>query len=84
MKRSKSKPSRRSTKIAVLLLALMLPGLLGGCPDFRDSTVDVVDALTRDVIFGASDPADAVGTATVGILNAALDLFFDQFRSDRF
>ena len=84
MKRSRPKPGRRCTKTAVLVLTLMLPGLLGGCPGFRDSTVDVIDALTRDLIFGASEPADAVGTATVGILNAALDLFFDQFRSDRF
>ncbi|UCG32012.1 MAG: hypothetical protein JSU68_10145 [Phycisphaerales bacterium] len=66
----------------ILALALLLPGLLGGCPEFRNSTVDAIDAATRDFIFGTTEPLDAVGTAGVGIMNAALDLFFDQFRTE--
>lgn len=81
MQRRTSKRSRRMTGTLVLALALMLPGLLGGCPEFRNSTVDAIDAATRDLIFGTTEPLDAVGTATVGMLNAALDLFFDQFRT---
>ena len=45
-------------------LCLLLPMILGGCPDFQDEVVNAVD------------------TAVSGLLNAALNLYFDQFRSN--
>ena len=48
----------------LLALLLLLPILMGGCPEFQD---DVVTAFE---------------TATRGLVNAALELLFDQYRSD--
>ena len=60
----------------------MLPLLMGGCPEFRDSLVSVADSLTRGLIFGTDSPDNLINAASVSIVNAALDLFFDQFRSN--
>jgi len=57
---------RRDHRPAALVIALLLPVLMGGCPEFRDQTVTAVETATR------------------GLLDAALDLFFDQFRPDEF
>lgn len=51
-------------KIALAGLFLLLPGVMGGCPEFRNESIDALETATR------------------GVLDAALDLFFDQFRSD--
>ncbi len=45
-------------------LCVLLPMVMGGCPDFQDEVVNAVD------------------TAVSGLLNAALDLYFDQFRAN--
>ena len=37
---------------------------MGGCPEFRNESLDAVETASR------------------GVLDAALDLFFDTFRSD--
>lgn len=44
-------------------VGLLLPLVLGGCPEFQDEVVNAVD------------------TAVSGLVNAALNLYFDQFRS---
>lgn len=56
--------NRRKNRMAPLVLLVVMPLMMGGCPDFRDESVS------------------AVQTATQGILVAALDLFFDQYRSN--
>jgi hypothetical protein len=56
--------------------------LMGGCPDFQNATVAAVDAATRSLIFTDATGEEAAATAGVGILNAALDLFFEQFLAD--
>lgn len=53
-------PGRR----AALALCLLLPALMGGCPEFRNESVNAIETATR------------------GLFNAALDLYFDQFRTD--
>lgn len=45
-------------------LCLTVPLLMGGCPEFRDESINAIES------------------ATEGIVLAALDLFFDQFRSN--
>lgn len=65
-----------------MALSLFLPGLLGGCPEFRNGTVDAIDTATRGILLGSVQPEDAADTAVRGILNAAFDLLFDQLRAD--
>ncbi len=57
-----SRPNRRSDLCVLGAMCLLLPLILGGCPDFQGEVVNAVD------------------TAVSGLLNAALDLYFDQFR----
>jgi hypothetical protein len=72
------------SRLLVPGLLFLLPLLLaGGCPDFRDSAVDAVDTATRDLIFSRQEPGEVAQTAADTLINAALDLFFDQFRSDQ-
>jgi hypothetical protein len=54
-----------SGRLALAFLGLLLPILMGGCPDFRDESVAAIETATR------------------GVINAGLDLFFEQFTSDQ-
>ncbi len=74
-------PRKTTTRLAVAALCLLIPLLQGGCPDFRNAVVDAVDATTRDVIFGRQDIETSFQSGLESIANAALDLFFDQFRA---
>lgn len=64
LNRPRRSRSRRSNYLALSALCLLLPSLMGGCPEFQDATVDVFENAAR------------------GLLDAALDLFFDQYRTD--
>ncbi len=55
---------------------------MGGCPEFRNSTVDVFDAAAKSVILGDVSGPDAANTAATGIVDAALTMIFDSFRTD--
>ncbi len=66
----------------ILVLLLILPAVMGGCPDFRNGVIDSVDAATRGLLFGSTALDAALGTAAQGIINAALDLLFAQLRVD--
>ena len=68
----------------VLALYALLPALFGGCPELRNSSVDAIDNATRSVVLGDATRVDAADTATTSVLNAVLDLFFEQFRTDQF
>ena len=74
-------PKRAISRFAVFALCLLVPILQGGCPDFRNSVVDAADTTTRDLIFGTQDVGTSIKTGLDSVLNAALDLFFGQFRS---
>jgi hypothetical protein len=54
--------TRRFRMAGGMLLCLILPLLMGGCPEFQSQAVDAFETATRSVI------------------DAAVDLFFDQFR----
>ena len=56
---------RDQLKVPLLLAGscVILPLVLGGCPEFQDQVVNALD------------------TAVSGLVNAALDLYFDQFRT---
>ncbi len=75
--------TRRTAKLpGILALALALPGVAGGCPDFRNAVVDAVDTATRGLIFETTSPEAAIVSAAQSIINAALDLVFDQLRAE--
>ena len=77
------RPSKRTAWTrAVLALSVFLPGLLGGCPEFRNSAVDALHTATRSILFCEAQPPEAAETAARNILTAALDLLFDQLRAN--
>ncbi len=67
----------------LLSLCLLLPFLMGGCPEFRDDIVGVAETATRSAFLGAEDRDTIAFGARTSIVDATIDLFFDQFRSDR-
>ena len=70
------------SRFAVLGLCLLLPTLMGGCPEFRNAAVSAIDNATKSVLISDVESQVAGETATDNILSAALTLFFDQFRTD--
>ncbi len=66
----------------VCVLCLLLPALLGGCPEFRNGSVNAIDTATRSVLLGDTTTDDALDAGTRGVFNAALDLFFEQFLAE--
>lgn len=64
MRSGKYTRKRSRAGLAALALSLFLPFLMGGCPEFRNESVDAIETASR------------------GLLNAGLNLFFDQFRAD--
>ncbi len=63
-------------------LLVLLPAVMGGCPEFRNSSIDTINAATKSVILGDVAQGEAVDSARAGILDAAITLFFEQFRTD--
>ena len=41
--------------VPVCLLCLLIPVMLGGCPEFRDNAVSAVDSFTRSMINSVLD-----------------------------
>ena len=63
-----------------VILCLLLPLLAGGCPDFRNDVVSVVEEATRSLIFASQSPEQVIEIAGTGLLDSVIDLVFDQFR----
>ena len=63
-------------------LCLLLPALLGGCPDYRNDVVGAIETATRSLLITAEDQRVIAETARDSIIDASIDLFFDQFRAD--
>ena len=82
MKPFGQQPRRQTGGIALGALCLLLPCLLGGCPDFRNDVVGVFETATRSIIFDQADTASVTDTAGDSILDATIDLLFDQLRTD--
>lgn len=70
------------SRISMLALALLLPATIAGCPEFRNQVVDATETAVIGIVLADQEPCEAFETAGLGIAGAALDLFFDQFRSD--
>ena len=64
MRKDQRTPRSVVSCFAVFALSLLLPMMMGGCPDFRNQSVTAFETAVR------------------GVLNAGLDLYFDQFRTD--
>ena len=72
----------RRNGLVTLTLILLLPALLGGCPEFRNAAVGSINAATQSVVISDIEQDAAVDSAASGILSAAFDLFFEQFLTD--
>jgi hypothetical protein len=68
--------------VALTSLGLLLPALMGGCPEFRNDLVGTFETVTQSLLIAGQDPPTVIDAARDSILNAALNLFFDQLRSD--
>jgi len=55
---------------------------MGGCPEFRDDVVGVMETATRNVLFGTDAAWTIADAARVSFADAVIDLFFGQLRSD--
>ena len=81
--RSSGQRSRRARNgLALLAICVLLPGLMGGCPTYRNDLVGVLETATHGVLLGTSDRATIVRTARDSFIDATINLIFDQFRSD--
>ena len=75
--------TKRTTRLhGILALLLILPALTTGCQDFRNSAVDAIDAATRGLLLGNTSREAAIESAAYGIMNAALDVLFNQLRAE--
>jgi hypothetical protein len=63
-------------------VSLLLPFLMGGCPEFREDVVGVFETATRTALLSTEDAPTIVNVARVSLVDATIDLFFDQFRGD--
>ena len=63
-------------------LCLLLPLLMGGCPEFRDDVVGVFETATQTALLGTEDEGAIVQAARVSLVGAAIDLLFDSLRSE--
>ncbi len=72
----------RGSKIGrpLLALCLLLPFLMGGCPEFRNDTVSAFETATQAVLFGTEDGITIVNSTRISLLDAGVDLVFDQLR----
>jgi len=73
---------RKKSAVVAGSLVLLAPLTLGGCPEVRNQLVDIAETATRTVIFTDQDPQKTLENVIYGIVDAGIDLVFDQFRSD--
>jgi hypothetical protein len=62
-------------------MAVLLPQLIGGCPEYRNSVVDTAENATF-ALLTCEDPEATLEAAGTDLLSATLTLFFDLFRTD--
>ena len=68
---------------SVIGLCLMLPLLMGGCPEFRDDVVGVFETATRNALLGSEDEWTIAHVVRGSLVDATIDLVFDALRSDQ-
>jgi len=74
--------SMQRPRLLLVGLVGLLPALMGGCPEFRNSLVNLANEATQSVIIGGESQETAWETAVRGALGATIDLLFDQLRDD--
>ena len=79
-----SGPHRSPRLRPLLALCLMVPFLIGGCPEFRDDIVSVFETATESALLGADDQWTITNAVRVSLVDVTIDLFFDQFRTGNF
>ncbi len=75
-------PTRPRARRPLLGLCFLLPLLMGGCPEFRNDIVGVVETATRSALLGTEDTVTIVDTATLSLVDATISLIFSGFRGD--
>ena len=55
MRKDRITPRWTSTGIALVAFGLLLPLVLGGCPEFRNDVVNSIDTATRGIVNAALD-----------------------------
>ena len=71
-----------STRTVLAALFLLLPLLMGGCPEYRDSVVGAIDRATRSVVLTDTEHLVAYETARDSIIDSTIGLFFEQLLSE--
>ena len=82
VKLSGQQPRSMMSGFATIVLCLLLPGLLGGCPSFRNDVVGIFEAAARSVLLDDAGAPDVAETAVSSFIDATIDLAFDQLRTD--
>lgn len=77
-------PHRSPRLRSLLALCLMVPLLIGGCPEFRDDVVSVFETAAQSALLGTDDQWTISNAVRVSLMDATIDVLFDQFRSDDF
>ena len=65
-----------------VVLCLLLPLVMGGCPDYRDDIAGEFETATRTALLGVEDEWTISSAVRGSFVDATIDLLFDQFRSD--
>lgn len=73
--------ARASGRQSALGLFFLLPLLMGGCPEFREEVVSVIEMVARSALLSTQGAQTIADTATTSLLDATIDLLFDQLRT---
>ena len=67
---------------ALLGLCGLVPFMMGGCPEFRDDVVAIFETATRSALLGSDDRLTITNAVRTSLVDATIDLFYDQFLSN--
>ena len=84
MRTKRRMPDRPTGRHVLFALCLLLPALLGGCPEYRNDVVGALESAARGLIITDEDQRAIVETARDSIIDASINLLFDQYRADTF
>ena len=82
MKTGTNASAGTTARRALLALCLLVPLLMGGCPEFRNDLVSVFETATRSALLGTDDESTIANAVRVSLVDVTIDLLFDQFLSD--
>ena len=73
-------PTRPKARGPLLGLCFLLPFLMGGCPEFRNDVVGVIETATRSALLGTEDEWTIAHAARGSLVDATINLLFGQFQ----